>query len=285
MFRRVASMTPRRIGFLGFDGITALDLVGPAEAFANAFLDGPGAGRRRCYEVLVIGLSGKPFVAESGIVFRPGATIQNAPAIDTLIIPGGPGLRRGTAARTVSAWIARRAAGIRRIASVCTGIYGLAPTGFLDGRRVTTHWNHAQDVARRFPKLRIESNALFLKDGRFYTSDGITAGIDLSLAMIEEDHGPSIALAVARELVVYMKRSGGRSNTPNPCNSRFTPRPALRTSPPGFPAICARTCRSRHWRREPASVRGISAGDSRPRLEALPRHSSRHSVWTRRAGG
>lgn len=209
-------MTPRRIGFLGFDGITALDLVGPAEAFANAFLDGPGAGRRRCYEVLVIGLSGKPFVAESGIVFRPGATIQNAPAIDTLIIPGGPGLRRGTAARTVSAWIARRAAGIRRIASVCTGIYGLAPTGFLDGRRVTTHWNHAQDVERRFPKLRIESNALFLKDGRFYTSAGITAGIDLSLAMIEEDHGPSIALAVARELVVYMKRSGGQEQYSEP---------------------------------------------------------------------
>jgi transcriptional regulator GlxA family with amidase domain len=81
---------------------------------------------------------------------------------------------------------------------------------------VTTHWNHAQDVARRFPKLKVESNALFLKDGRFYTSAGITAGIDLSLAMIEEDHGPSIALAVARELVVYMKRSGGQEQYSEP---------------------------------------------------------------------
>jgi transcriptional regulator GlxA family with amidase domain len=209
-------MTPRRIAFLGFDGITALDLVGPAEAFASAFLDGPGIGRRRCYEVLVIGLSAKPFASESGIVFKPGATLQSAPAVDTLIIPGGPGLRRGTAARKVSTWLKRKAAGIRRIASVCTGIYGLAPTGLLDGRRVTTHWNHAQDVARRFPKLKVESNALFLKSGRFYTSAGITAGIDLSLALIEEDHGPTIALAVARELVVYMKRSGGQEQYSEP---------------------------------------------------------------------
>ena len=102
-------MAPRRIGFLGFDGMTALDLVGPAEAFASAFLDRPGIGRRRCYEVLVIGLSGKPFVAESGVAFKPSATLQNAPALDTLLVPGGPGLRRGTAPQTVSAWIKRRA--------------------------------------------------------------------------------------------------------------------------------------------------------------------------------
>lgn len=209
-------MAPRRIAFVGFDGLTALDLVGPAEAFASALLEGPSGERRRCYEVLVLGLTNRPFVADSGIVFRPGATLERAPAIDTLIIPGGPGLRRGTAARTVSTWIKRRAAGIRRIASVCTGIYGLAPTGLLDGRRVTTHWNHAQDVALRFPKLRVESNALFLKDGRFYTSAGITAGIDLSLALIEDDHGPTIALAVARELVVYMKRSGGQEQYSEP---------------------------------------------------------------------
>lgn len=209
-------MTPRRVAFVGFDGITALDLVGPAEAFASAFIDGTGTGQRRCYEILVIGLSTKPFVTESGIVFKPGATLRSAGAIDTLIIPGGPGLRRGTAARRISTWLKTRAAGIRRIASVCTGIYGLAPTGLLDGRRVTTHWHHAQDVARRFPLLRVEPNALFLKDGRLYTSAGITAGIDLALAMIEEDHGPGIALAVARELVVYMKRPGGQEQYSEP---------------------------------------------------------------------
>ena len=214
--RREAKMTPRRIAFLGFDGITALDLVGPAEAFASAYLEEADAEPRRCYEVQVIGLSRSPFAGESGVVFRPTATLETAGAIDTLIIPGGPGLRRGNAARRVSAWIKKRAAGLRRIASVCTGIYGLAPTGLLDGRRVTTHWNHAKDVAERFPKLRLEPNALFLKDGKFYTSAGITAGIDLSLAMIEEDFGPTIALAVARELVVYMKRPGGQEQYSEP---------------------------------------------------------------------
>src|SRR6202030_4840293 len=96
---------------------------------------------------------------------------------------------------------------IRRVATVCTGIYGLAPTGLLDGRNVTTHWRFARDVANRFHKLKLEPNALFLKDGCFYTSAGITAGIDLSLALIQEDFGPTVALTVARELVVYLKRS------------------------------------------------------------------------------
>ena len=209
-------MARRRVGLLGFDGIVALDLIGPAEAFASAFSKERGAERQRLYDIVIIGLTSKLFTAESGIVFKPTATLQNAPSLDTLIIPGGPGLRRGTAARTISAWITTKAASIRRIASVCTGIYGLAPTGLLDGRRVTTHWGHAQDVAQRFPELKLDANSLFLKDGCFYTSAGITAGIDLSLAMIEEDYGPSVALAVARELVVYMKRPGGQEQYSEP---------------------------------------------------------------------
>src|SRR5712672_506970 len=183
----MAANAPKRVGFVGFDGVVALDLTGPAEAFANAFSEKDADTGQHLYEVGIIGLTSRPFTAESGIIFKPNYTLQNAPALDTLIVPGGPGLRRGTAATTVAAWIKSRAGRIRRIASVCTGIYGLAPSGLLDGRRTTTHWNHAQDVARRFPKLRLESNALFLKDGQFYTSAGITAGIDLSLAMIEED--------------------------------------------------------------------------------------------------
>jgi transcriptional regulator GlxA family with amidase domain len=213
-------MAPRRIGLIGFDGLVALDLTGPAEAFANAFSSDkdkrPGTEPERLYDIIVIGLTAKPFVAESGIVFKPNATLQNAPVLDTLIIPGGPGLRRGNAARIVSDWIKKNAKSIRRIASVCTGIYGLAPTGLLDGRRVTTHWAHAQDVAQKFPKLKLDANALYLKDGCFYTSAGITAGIDLALAMIEEDNGPSVALAVARELVVYMKRPGGQEQYSEP---------------------------------------------------------------------
>ncbi|PYK08503.1 MAG: AraC family transcriptional regulator, partial [Verrucomicrobia bacterium] len=113
-------------------------------------------------------------------------------------------------------WVRLHATRIRRIASVCTGVYGLAPTGLLDGREVTTHWRFAKDLSQRFPKLRVNANALFLKDGPFYTSAGITAGIDLSLALIEEDYGAAAALVVARDLVVYLKRPGGQEQYSEP---------------------------------------------------------------------
>src|SRR5882724_9895152 len=188
-------MNAKVIGFLGFDGITALDLIGPMEAFGAAALDEGKAGRRPCYEVLIIGIS-KSFVAESGVICKAHKTLQSAPAIDTLIVPGGSGLRKAETNAKVSAWLKSRAGQIRRIASVCTGIYGLAPTGLLDGRRVTTHWRFARDLAKRFPNLRVEHDALFLRDAKFYTSAGITAGIDLALALIEEDCGPRVALSV-----------------------------------------------------------------------------------------
>ena len=99
---------------------------------------------------------------------------------------------------------------------MCTGIYALAPTGLLDGRRVTTHWKFAAQLAGRFPALKMDADALYIRDGKFYTSAGVTAGIDLSLALIEEDFGPRVALAVARELVVYMKRPGGQEQFSEP---------------------------------------------------------------------
>ena len=116
----------------------------------------------------------------------------------------------------LSAWLFAHAPKTRRIASVCGGIYPLAQSGLLDGRQVTTHWRLVADVARRFPRLRLIPNAIFIKDGPFYTSAGVTAGIDLSLALIEEDHGPRLALAVARELVMYVKRSGEQEQYSEP---------------------------------------------------------------------
>ena len=136
--------------------------------------------------------------------------------IDTLLIPGGRALRLSPSGPRLANWISRRAGGIRRIASVCTGIFAVAPTGLLDGRRVTTHWKFAAELASRFPALKIDANALYIRDGKFYTSAGITAGIDLSLALIEEDFGSRVALTVARELVVYMKRSGGQEQFSEP---------------------------------------------------------------------
>ena len=211
-------MKPELIGFLGYDGIQGLDLVGPLEAFMSAFTDEAGGGARKyCYETLVIGLTVEPFTSETGITFKPHKTLEDVTALDTLIIPGGRGVRLDAEINAkVAAWIKSRAGRIRRIASVCTGIFALAPTGLLDGRRVTTHWRFARDLAERFPKLNVDPNALFLKDGAFYTSAGITAGIDLTLALIEEDYGPRVALSVARELVVYLKRPGGQEQYSEP---------------------------------------------------------------------
>ena len=207
---------PLRIGFLGFEGLMALDLVGPIDAFTSALAEGSKGETVSCYEVVIIGLTARPFTSESGIVFKPHKTIKNAPPLDTLVIPGGRGLRVPETQKKAAEWISSRAAKTRRIATVCTGTFGLAATGLLNGRRVTTHWRQAQELAQRFPELKVDPNALYLKDGKFYTCAGITAGIDLSLALIEEDFGPRVALSVARELVVYLKRPGGQEQFSEP---------------------------------------------------------------------
>ena len=208
-------MKSLRVGVLGFEGVMALDVVGPFDAFSSALIE-TGGESRPGYDVFTIGLTRKPFVSENGIVFKPDKTIRTAPLLDTLIIPGGKGLRIPKTQQAVSEWVSKHAEQTRRIATVCTGTYGLAATGLLKGRRVTTHWRHAQHLASCFPELRVDPNALYVKDGKFYTCAGITAGIDLSLALIEEDYGPRVALSVARELVVYLKRPGGQEQFSEP---------------------------------------------------------------------
>lgn len=216
----------KRIGLVVFDGITALDLIGPAEAFGCA-RQGPEGATTPAYELVVLGLSGQACVAENGVRLTPDCRLDQAPPLDTLVIPGGIGLREPATNQKVASFVKRRAARTRRIAAVCTGIYGLAPTGLLDGRRVTTHWAHAQDVVSRFPKLRMAHDELFIKDGRFYTAAGVTSGIDLTLALIEEDLGPARALAVARELVVYVKRQGGQAQFSAPLQFQVAARDRL----------------------------------------------------------
>jgi transcriptional regulator GlxA family with amidase domain len=212
--KRAPTPGVRRIGFVGFKDAVALDIVGPMEVFSLASeID---AGRVPRYRCLVLGLNRRPFVTESGLVMRPHFALTDAPPLDTLVISGGAGLRDpGTNARIV-AWLRRSAPQVRRVASVCTGVYALAPTGLLDGRRVTTHWRFAEDVARRFPRLTVDANAIFVKDGSFYTSAGVTAGIDLALALVEEDYGTRLAIRVAREIVVHQKRAGGQQQYSEP---------------------------------------------------------------------
>ncbi len=206
----------KRIGFVGFDGIVALDLAGPMEAFCNA----PGGDSPEAtvggYEVVILSLDQRPFTSEFGLIMHPHACLRDAPELDTLIIPGGCGLRRPKVVRELTPVLREVANRTRRVASVCTGIYALAETGLLDGRRVATHWRFADDVAQKFPALRVDRDALFVKDEKYYSSAGVTAAIDLALALIEEDYGPRAALGVARELVVYLKRSGGQEQFSEP---------------------------------------------------------------------
>jgi transcriptional regulator GlxA family with amidase domain len=200
-----------RVALLGYDGFQTLDLSGPLDAFGAA-----NELRHGGYETLVVSLDGKPFTSEAGLRITPDCALAEAGLLDTLILPGGAGLRRPGAAGPVAAALVEQAPRLRRLVSVCTGLYGLAPSGLADGRRVTTHWKFAADVAARFPALRLTPDAIFVKDGPIYSSAGITAAIDVTLALIEEDYGPKLALAVARDLVVYVKRSGGQRQYSEP---------------------------------------------------------------------
>jgi transcriptional regulator GlxA family with amidase domain len=209
-------MIPKRVGFLIYPEMQALDLVGPMDAFAAVTL-ADGKGRRRPgYELLTIGFDPTPVQAECGLLLTPQFTTATAPKLDTLMIPGGCAMREAKTAGKASAWISSQLRQTRRVAAVCTGVYALAATGLLNERRVTTHWRYAQDLAQRYPAIVVDAGAIFLKDGPFYTSAGITAGIDLTLALIEEDYGLSVALTIARELVVYLKRSGGQEQYSEP---------------------------------------------------------------------
>ena len=245
-----------------------MDLIGPLEAFTTARCEG---GTNPPYEVMVVGLSGHRFTAESGVILCPHTTLASAPKLDTILVPGGEGLRQPEINKTVAKWIGERAPETRRIVSICTGIYALAQTGLLDGRRVTTHWRFAAHLARQFPHLKVEPNAIFLKDGKFYTSAGVTAGIDLALALIEEDLGPAAALAVARELVVYLKRSGGQEQYSEPlrfqtqANDRLTELASWIANNPhrdlSIPVLAQRACLSpRHFVRRFKNTFGQSPG-------------------------
>jgi transcriptional regulator GlxA family with amidase domain len=219
-------MVPKQIGFVGFEGVTASHLVGPADTFAAAAL-GDGYGNRiPCYQICTIGLNSEVFRAESGMAFRPDETLQTARELDTVVVPGGAGLRQPDVGEKISDWVLSRSTRTRRITAISTGIYGLAPVGLLDGREVTTHWRFAGDVARRFPKVRVEHKRPLVKDGPFYTSASLSAAIDLSLALIEEDYGCHVALTVAHELGLPLMHRNGEKEIlkPLPFDSQPTDR-------------------------------------------------------------
>lgn len=194
------------IGFVGFDDVATLDLLGPLEAFAKARIDETSG--TPCYETLILGVAAKRFTSESKVSFRARCLLANAPELDTIIVPGGSGLQRAETRSAVATWISARAARLRRVVSISNGIYAAAATGLLAGRSVTTHWRFAQDLAHRFSTVRVSQMESFLKDGPFYSSGGGPAAIEMTLSLIEEDYGRRVALEVARDLVSQLRPAG-----------------------------------------------------------------------------
>jgi len=198
-------MLTREIAFLVFEDFQILDTTGPLAAFEIAARYRPGAYRLRIVAAkagAVRASCGLPVIAEP---------LAAADACDTLIVAGGEGTRRPATDAATLDFISVTAARARRTTSVCSGAYLLALAGVLDGRRATTHWNRSADFRRRFPNVRLEPDRIYVRDGAFWTSAGITAGIDLALALIADDLGEDLAHDVARQLVVYHRRTGGQS--------------------------------------------------------------------------
>jgi transcriptional regulator GlxA family with amidase domain len=204
---------PRKIVILAFPAMQSLDLTGPLEVFASAqtLLEAhPRADRG--YHPLILTRDGSPIRCSSGLQIVPhGSFADTPPALDTLVIPGGHGAHDASIDPTTVAWISRTSPRARRTTSVCTGAFLLAAAGLLDGRRVTTHWAAAEELARRHPAVRVDPHPIFLRDGHIWTSAGVTAGIDLSLALVEQDLDRDIALTLARHLVMFLRRPGNQS--------------------------------------------------------------------------
>ena len=201
--------TPRLIVGMLYEGAECLDLVGPLEAFnfASDELRGADSG----YEIAMAGPKAGPIETLSGIKIVADMALDDCAEIDTLLIPGArTGDERFKTAGVLS-WLKQRAPKIRRIASICSGALVLADAGLLDGRRVTTHWMDRRALAARCPNAFVDADKIFVKDPPIYSSGGITAGIDLALSLVEDDHGRRIALKVAKRMIVFLKRQGGQA--------------------------------------------------------------------------
>jgi transcriptional regulator GlxA family with amidase domain len=223
-------MTPRSVLIAVFDGVQSLDVTGPLEVFAgaNGYVASGGFGGP-AYEITIAGPGGTPVRTSSGLTLVPGGDLRAAAAAHTVLVPGGEGTRSGgEAAEEVTAWLRRHGPQARRIASVCTGTFLLARAGLLDGRRVTTHWAYADALERQFPAVHVDPEPIYVRDGSVITSAGVTAGIDLALALVEEDIGREAALDVARHLVVFLRRPGGQAQFSAQLHAQLARRRPLR---------------------------------------------------------
>jgi transcriptional regulator GlxA family with amidase domain len=203
--------TPRIIEVLAFPAVQLLDVTGPVQVFASANDFAAETGTVPPYDVRIVAQGGQSVTASAGVALAMLPLPSCGSALDTLVIAGGPGVEAAASDPALVDWVRQRAKQARRVASVCTGAFLLAASGALDGKRAATHWSVCAEFARRFPAVRVETDPIFVRDGVVWTSAGVTAGIDLALALVEEDLGRAAALAVARYLVVFLKRPGGQA--------------------------------------------------------------------------
>jgi transcriptional regulator GlxA family with amidase domain len=202
----------RTIAILLYEGIQSLDVTGPLEVFNGADAALRARGTPGGYRVRTIARANSPVRSESGLRLIPDGPLPRAPeTIDTLIVPGGGGRVEAARDPALLRFLSRAHTRCRRVASVCTGSFLLADAGLLDGRRATTHWAFAAELARTHPRVAVEPDPIFVRDGSIWTSAGVTAGMDLALALVEEDHDRELALLIARHLVLFLRRPGNQS--------------------------------------------------------------------------
>jgi len=204
-------MPPRTVVIFGYDGAQLIDIAGPAQALTTTNEEGASPP----YAVGFAAVSAGPIRTASGVTLIADR-LPRAVGIDTLLVPGGPGIHALRKDQRALGALRRLCAGSRRICAICTGAFALAEIGLLDGRRVVTHWRSCAQLAAEFPGVCVDPEPLFIRAGKIWTTAGVTAGIDLTLALIEQDHGGALATKVARRLVVYMKRPGGQRQFSEP---------------------------------------------------------------------
>ena len=196
----------KRISFFLPDGYQALDLAGPMAVFSSA-----SDLSRDAYELETVGLSERPIKSNAGLRIIPDLSIQSVEPPHTLVFVGGPGARKLNPSATERQRLLDLANSSQRVVSICTGAFLAAELGLLDGQAVTTHWRHQEEFQERYPRTFVQPDRLYTSDGKFWSSAGVTAGIDLALALVSEDLGEAVAAGVARQLVVYLHREGGQN--------------------------------------------------------------------------
>lgn len=229
--RANAPAAPRRIAMLAFPDCQVLDVVGPLEVFSRAsrLITDEGRSGAPVYDVEILGPSRSPLVMSSGIRLCPDRAYREARGgIDTLLVAGGRGTDRFLSDAAMLRWLRARSRSVRRVGSICTGAFVLAEAGLLDGLRATTHWASCDTFAARYPGVSVDPEPIFVRQGPIWTSAGVTAGMDLALAMVEEDHGRDAALAVAKALVLFLRRTGGQSQFSSHLSLQLAERDALR---------------------------------------------------------